>query len=223
MYHGENRNGGGILTYYINKPEVKKSDAKTKAEDKKSVKFDSVKFEIFDGDRQIRTLKFKAPKENGIHKTTWYLREKGVDRPSRSIRKSTREPAGVTVKPGTYKVKMTFGDVTSEQNIKVEFDPRLTISEEAINQKYNASKELESYQAKIAVTQRLSSASRYVGSRFGLQTATEKQLMNQFKEAYKKAVSDTNSFFNNDWVNYKSSVENINISPFKEVKIYSQN
>ena len=289
MYHGENRNGGGILTYYINKPEVKKSDAKTKAEDKKSVKFDSVKFEIFDGDRQIRTLKFKAPKENGIHKTTWYLREKGVDRPSRRIRKSTREPAGVTVKPGTYKVKMTFGDVTSEQNIKVEFDPRLTISEEAINQKYNASKELESYQAKIAaivkqlveskntatsiksdlakedkkkykdeikkstevikkiddliaaylgkidkrqgitrnpevtVSQRLSSASRYVGSRFGVQTATEKQLMNQFKEAYKKAVSDTNSFFNNDWVNYKSSVENINISPFKEIKIYSAN
>ena len=47
--------------------------------------------------------------------------------------------------------------------------------------------------------------------------------MNQFKEAYKKAVSDTNSFFNNDWVNYKSSVENINISPFKEIKIYSAN
>ena len=184
---------------------------------------------------------------------------------------------------------MTFGDVTSEQNIKVEFDPRLTISEEAINQKYNASKELESYQAKIAaivkqlveskntatsiksdlakedkkkykdeikkstevikkiddliaaylgkidkrqgitrnpevtVSQRLSSASRYVGSRFGVQTATEKQLMSQFKGAYKKAVSDTNSFFNNDWVNYKSSVENINISQFKEIKIYSAN
>ncbi len=45
---------------------------------------------------------------------------------------------------------MTFADVVSEQNITVEFDPRLQISEEAINQKYNASKELETYQEKIA-------------------------------------------------------------------------
>ena len=45
---------------------------------------------------------------------------------------------------------MSFGNEVSEQNIKVEFDPRLQISQTAINQKYNASKELESYQEKIA-------------------------------------------------------------------------
>ena len=45
---------------------------------------------------------------------------------------------------------MTFGDVVSEQNIKVSFDPRLQISEEALHQKYVASKELESYQEKMS-------------------------------------------------------------------------
>ena len=292
LYQGENRNRGAIISYLINRPKVDKKvtkKSKDKKNDKNIVKYDSIKLEIFEGTRQIRTLKIKAPKENGIHKTTWYLREKGVARPSRSIRKSTREPSGVTVNPGTYRLKMTFGDAVSEQNIKVEFDPRLQISDAAINQKYNASKALESYQEKMAnivkqlveskntataiknnlskadkkkyadeikssskvikkiddlialylgkidkrqgitrnpevtVSQRFSQAYRYVRSRFGEQTETEKILMNQFKDEFKKAVSETNTFFNNDWLSYKKAVENINISPFKETKIYSAN
>ena len=290
MYHGENRNGGALLTYYINRPKETKDDAKKKKEtDKKTVKYDSIKIEVFDGNRQIRTLKFKAPEENGIHKTTWYLREKGVDRPSRSLRESNREPAGISVKPGKYQLKMTFGDVVSEQEITVEFDPRLQISEEAINQKYNTSKMLEEYQEKMAavvkqlaeskntaeeikskltkedkkkykdqikasseivkqidsltalylgkidkrqgitstndvtVMDRFGTAGYYVRSRFGEQTATEQQLINQFKEAFSDAVSKTNTFFNNDWITYKKSVENITISPFKEIKIFDVN
>jgi len=184
---------------------------------------------------------------------------------------------------------MTYGDVVAEQTIKVEFDPRLQISEEAINQKYNASKELETYQEKIAaiikqlvesknsatsiktdlskedktkykeeiksstkiikkvdsliamylgtidkrqgitrnpevtVNQRFGQASSYISSRFGEQTKTERILMNQFKDEFKKAVAETNSFFNNDWIVYKKAVENIKISPFKETKIYATN
>ncbi|PQJ81547.1 WD40/YVTN/BNR-like repeat-containing protein [Polaribacter glomeratus] len=318
MYQGENRGRGALISYYINNPNAKKSENNTDAdkdekadEDKvddeiasdednetlkqvqsdkqNTVKNDSIKLEIFDGERQIRTLKFKVPKENGIHKTTWYLDEKGVDRPSRTLNKSKREPSGVSVKPGIYRLKMTFGDAVSEQNITVEFDPRLQISEEAINQKYNASKELETYQEKTAailkqlveskntaeaiksqltkedakkfeaeikssieiskkidnlialylgkidkrqgitrnpevtVAQRFGVANYYVSSRFGEQTATETQLINQFKETYIKAVSETNSFFNTDWLTYKLATEKIQISKFKETKIYSTN
>ena len=184
---------------------------------------------------------------------------------------------------------MTFRDAVSEQDIKVEFDPRLQLSEEAINQKYNASKELETYQEKITaivkqlveskntaetiksqltkedakkfeteikssteiikiiddlialylgkvdkrqgitrnpevtVTQRYGLASYYVSSRFGEQTTTETQLINQFKETYTKAVSETNTFFNTDWLTYKTATEKIEISKFKETKIYSIN
>lgn len=319
LYQGKNRNGGAIISYYINKPDSslnsskggenstenklkKKKRSKMKddvisstVEKSKKVKYDSIKLEVFDGDRKIRSLKFKAPKENGIHRMTWYLREKGVARASRTIRKQRREPSGVIVKPGTYRLKMTFGDATSEQDIKVEFDPRLQISDAAINQKYEANKQLEKYQEKMAmivkqlvesknsasqiqkelkkadassssaenkykdeiksskeiikkidsliakylgsidkrqgitrnpeitVNQRFRQASRYIRSRFGEQTDTETQLMNQFKAEFKKAVSETNTFFNNDWITYKKLVGNINISPFKPTKIYTSN
>ena len=73
------------------------------------------------------------------------------------------------------------------------------------------------------MNQRFGQASRYVRSRFGEQTTTEKVLIDQFKEEYKKAISETNTFFNNDWVDYKSSVEKIKISPFKSTKIFSVN
>lgn len=310
MYQGENKKGGAIISYYINKPEVKKNSSDRKSEKRKKknedvissevekskkIKYDSIKLEIFDGNRQIRTLKFKTPKETGVHKTTWYLREKGVTRASRTIRKSTREPSGVSVKPGVYKLKMTFSDQVAEQNIKVEFDPRLEISQSAINQKYDASKALEKYQEKIAnvvkqlveskntatsiktnlskedaslslaekkyetaikssteiikkidsliakylgsidkrqgitrnpeitINQRFGQASRYIRSRFGEQTTTETILMKQFKDEFKKVLSETNTFFNNDWNTYKKATENIKISPFKETKIFSTN
>ena len=294
LYNGENRRRGAMISYLINKPvkniSDKKNAKKVENNSKKSlVKYDSIKLEIYDGTRLIRTLKQKAPKKNGVHKMYWFYNEKGVARPSRTIRKQRFEPGGVTVKPGVYRLKMTFGDQSSEQNIKVEYDPRLKMSQKAINQKYNASKELEKYQEKVAnivkqlvqskntatmlksklakedkkkykaeiksskeiikkidgliaiylgkvdkrqgitrnpevtVTQRLSLANRYIRSRFGEQTNTETQLTNQFKDAFKDAVSKTNSFFNKDWIDYKNSTEKIYISPFKETKIYSTN
>jgi photosystem II stability/assembly factor-like uncharacterized protein len=285
MYQGENRKEGAQITYYFNAPKKDKTD-------EKEAKKDSIKLEIFDGERLIRTLKLKAPEENGFHKTTWNLDEKGVDRPSRTLRNSTREASGVDVKPGTYKLKMTFDDAVSEQTIKVEFDPRLQLSQEAITQKYDAIKELEShlekmtnivkqlveskntataikdqltkedaslssaekkYEAEIkssteiikklddliaiylgkvderqgitrnpetTVSQRFGQASSYVRSRFGNQTDTEKQLINQFKDAFKEAISKTNAFFTDDWKTYKTLTESIQISSFKETKLF---
>ena len=149
IYQGENRKSGASISYYINKINGKELKVKKKEDTDAKIKYDSIKLEIFDGKRQIRTLKFKTPEESGIHKTTWYLREKGVGRISRNIQKLTREPAGVNVKPGVYKLKMTFGNDISEQNIMIESDPRLQVSETAIDQKYDASKNLETYQIKI--------------------------------------------------------------------------
>jgi hypothetical protein len=68
--------------------------------------------------------------------------EKGVDRPSRSIRESKREPSGTTVKPGNYTLEMVYGDSKSTQTILVKSDPRLKVSEANINEVYNASKKI---------------------------------------------------------------------------------
>lgn len=300
LYNGENRRFGAMISYYINRPEKKKEapaknkkkgkkrkgKTEKKAEDKKksTVKYDSIKLEIFDGSRLIRTLKRKAPKKNGVHRMYWFMREKGVSRPSRTIRKQRNEPSGVRVKPGTYRLKMSFGDQVSEQNITVAYDPRLQMSTSAINEIYNASKDMEKDQKQMAsilkqlaeskntangfkskltkedkkkykdqikasrdivkkidglvaiflgkvdrrqgitrnpevtINQRFGNARRYVASRKGNLTDTERQLIKQFKDALKEATQKVNAFFDKDWKDYKTKVENINISPFKEVK-----
>ncbi|MCB0447157.1 MAG: hypothetical protein KDD03_06530, partial [Gelidibacter sp.] len=162
MYHGENRPYGAQLSYYV-KIDEKKTDDKEKdkkkkeeesdkekdettAEDKNVVKWDSLTMKIYDGDRLIRTLNQKAPDSSGVHKWTWYLDEAGVDRPSKSVRKRNNEPGGASVKPGTYRVVMSFGDQTSEEQITVKSDPRLNISNSNITEVYNATKELQSMQ-----------------------------------------------------------------------------
>jgi photosystem II stability/assembly factor-like uncharacterized protein len=298
LYQGENRKRGAPISFYIKKPAKKKTvakknskkDTKKKVADKKSkVKWNKIKLEIFDGTRLIRTLTKNTPKETGVHTMRWYLDEKGVARASRRIRKSTRESSGIRVKPGIYRLKMTFGDQVAEQTIKVEFDPRMTYSKTDLSTRYEVSKQLEknsetiakvvqqlvesqnivkevssklskadkkkyASQLKIAksvgkkidklingylgtidkrqgitrnpevtVNQRLSSARRYVGARFGKITKTETELINNFKDALKEALKKANNFFNTDWKKFKSEVDTIKVSPFKETKSFSAN
>lgn len=68
--------------------------------------------------------------------------EAGPDRPARTIGEQKTEPRGVSVKPGTYKVVVTFGDQTSEKMITVKTDPRLNVSMSNINEVYEMSKAL---------------------------------------------------------------------------------
>lgn len=162
LYNGENRRGGAMITYSISKPEEMKNEPKeeakgkkkkkgkdaesesTPAEDEKKVKYDSIKLEVFKDTELIRTLKFKAPKENGVHRTYWQMDEKGIKNMQREKSKSTAEPGGVTVMPGTYKVRFTFGDQRDSTNVKVEYDPRLAASTSDLQAQYNALKSLES-------------------------------------------------------------------------------
>ena len=86
-----------MITYSINNPEAKEDAIKTDKKDKESettasnskaakpaVKFDSIIFEVLNEKNElIRTIKQKAPKENGVHRMYWSLNEKGKQRPSR--------------------------------------------------------------------------------------------------------------------------------------------
>ena len=144
MYQGTNRKYGAMLSYFVNPP-VKKdkdSDKEEKANDedeaeKKEAKKDSLTLMVYDGERLIRTLKKEVPKEKGIYRWYWYMDEKGVSRPRRKPSKSKREPSGVQVKPGTYRLVMSFGDEQSEQTIEVKSDPRLTVDPANIDAVYH--------------------------------------------------------------------------------------
>jgi photosystem II stability/assembly factor-like uncharacterized protein len=158
LYQGENKKRGAHFSYLFNKKEALKSDIKAdakkekktisdkKVESENKVKWDSLTLKLYDNNRLIRTLKTKAPKENGIHKWTWFMDESGVSRPSRSIRKQKREPGGVAVKPGNYKAILHYGDQSSETIVTIMSDPRLDVSQNNIDEVYAAAKRLEKMQ-----------------------------------------------------------------------------
>ena len=159
LYNAENRKAGAMITYYLKEGKKKTPEKEEKGEgtfntensiekeEKEKLsgvqKKDSVMFQIFDGERLIRTLKYKTPEKAGFHRIYWAMNEKGPDRPSRKITKNKNEPGGTKVKPGTYKVKLSFGTISDETMITVKSDPRLVISVRAINEVYETSKKIE--------------------------------------------------------------------------------
>ncbi len=204
LYNGENKNYGAIMSYYVKidkkkdkapkeeeTSKKKKKKKKTKKEvtnqsdnktETKTVKWDSLSMNIYDGDRLIRTLKRKAPKESGVYKWTWYMDEKGGDRPSRRIRTRRSEPGGVGVKPGTYKVVMSFGDQTSEEMITVKSDPRIDVSMNSINEVYTASKQLQDMRQTAADAVKQLVESKTIASNYS------KKLSKLDKEKYKENI-----------------------------------
>ena len=156
IFNGENRAKGAMITYSINnletkkapiKEEKKKKNIKTAAskEAKPPIKYDSIIFEVFnDKNELIRTIKQKAPKENGVHRMYWSMNEKGKQRPSRrKPRKNASEPRGVKVLPGTYKIKLHFGNETVTEKITIAYDPRVEMPFEVLKNKYDLLKQLE--------------------------------------------------------------------------------
>ena len=199
LYNGENRKGGAMITYYVkdvSKKEKSKTDEGDKPETKKTgvQRKDSIVFEIFDGDRLIRTLKQKAPKKKGFHRTYWRLDEKGPNRPARKLSKSKREPSGVSVKPGTYTVKVSFGDSSDTTTITVKTDPRIEVSTKAIAEVYDMGKELEGYTqvAADAVKQLVESKNLVDKMNAQMKELDEKAYKTQIKNA-KEMVKEMDS------------------------------
>ncbi|WP_421879557.1 WD40/YVTN/BNR-like repeat-containing protein [Marinoscillum sp.] len=149
MYNGDNREGGAMLSFVVNAPESeeKEENKKDEKEDEDKVSYDSLTLEIYNtsGDL-IRTLKQKAPKEKGINRMYWRLDEKGVNRLTKRELNNDREPGGAEVLPGTYQLKLIFGDQSSEASIEVKGDPRRTLSMDVLKAKYDAIKALEANQ-----------------------------------------------------------------------------
>ncbi len=160
IFNGENRPRGAMITYSINRPETKKleiildkkkKDSKNTSEEnaikdeKPTVKFDSIFFQVYNDKKElVRSISIEAPKENGVHRLFWNLDEKGERGPSRKAGKlNAPEPSGVTVLPGSYGIKIHFGNQTASENIKVDYDPRVDMSFEVLKSKYDLLKQLE--------------------------------------------------------------------------------
>ncbi|MFZ6011861.1 MAG: VPS10 domain-containing protein [Bacteroidota bacterium] len=165
------------------KTEEKKDDKKEEA---KKTKYDSLTLEVFDArNMKIRTIKQKAPEDNGLNRTTWSLNEKGTRSASREKpRAGAAEPGGITVLPGTYKVRITFADQKDSAMINVRYDPRYNIPSSVIEERYKLLKVLEKLDGlALEATDRLRE-SKEIAEEY------EKK-MNSKKEEYKKALEQT--------------------------------
>lgn len=190
LYNGTNREYGALISYYL-QVEKKKEDP-NKDEDKEeedvekeeaTIKWDSIRLKIYDGDRLIRTLKQKTPDSTGFHKIKWLMDEKGAEQPNRKVEKQDKEPGGIAVKPGKYKLLLEYGDQTSESSIEVQADPRLPVSQKNINEVYAASKNLEEIKQKIADVVKQLAESKEIAAKY--QTELQKLDKKKYKEQIK--------------------------------------
>ncbi|WP_282180159.1 WD40/YVTN/BNR-like repeat-containing protein [Maribacter stanieri] len=196
LYQGENRKSGAMITYYLKegKKEAKKekpsskekegdSEEKSEAVELTGVqKKDSVQFDFYDGDRLIRTLKYKTPEKAGFHRIYWGMDEKGADRPSRKVITKKKESGGLDVKPGTYTIKMLYGEMEEETTITVASDPRLDVSAVAITEAYTNGKVLESYMQKAADAVQQLAQSKATAEQF------QKDLKKEDDKKYKEQI-----------------------------------
>ena len=193
LYNGENRSGGAQISYLYNATSEIEAKVETDDEDEEkeddAAKMDgpskdSIYMKIYDGDRLIRSLKRKVPDSSGIYKWTWRMNEAGVERPSRTIRKRSREPGGTSVKPGTYRVEMENNGTTTSTMITVESDPRLDIPQKSIVDRYNASKQIEQ------MTQTAADAVKQLVESKTASETFSKSLKKEDKEKYKEELKE---------------------------------
>lgn len=182
IFNGENRKSGAMFSYAINPQKKYENKEKEENNEKESVKWDSLTLKIYHGDRLIRTLKKKAQEKKGIYRWYWYLNEKGVDRPRRTVKKSKNEPSGKNVLPGDYRAVIHYGNQNSETKITVAQDPRLEIKYADLKAVYDATKELETYtQLAADVVKQLASSKKRAKT-------LEKQLHETNKDKHKEAI-----------------------------------
>lgn len=74
--------------------------------------------------------------------------------------------------------------------------------------------------AEVTVQQRLRTAGRYSKSRPNGLTQTETILLKQAEDALDEAIVKTNAFFASEWVAYRTKLEKIELSPFKNTKTF---
>ncbi|MFK5981774.1 MAG: hypothetical protein QM499_02580 [Flavobacteriaceae bacterium] len=196
LFNGENREYGALIKYYFQNTseeveddekedentEENKEEESSEKEDTTGKHKDSLYLKIYDGDRLIRSLKKKIPDSTGIYTWQWYMNEAGVDRPSRKIKERKNEPSGVSVKPGTYKLVMNYMEETSENKITVENDPRLEVSEKAINDKYRIQKEIE------LLTQTAANAVKQLVESKNTAEKFKKEMTDEDKEKFKEQL-----------------------------------
>ena len=116
VFEGENEIDGAMLTYSVVKPDT--SEVKNPPEEV------TIHVTNAQGDT-IRTV--MGPAADGLNRTAWGLRRKGVRDPGttkQEAQRRDRQPAGPSVTPGTYTAHISYRGHTDSTMVQVRPDPR---------------------------------------------------------------------------------------------------
>jgi len=142
LYNGENRPYGALISYYVENTNLQKpADA--------DPFWNQAKVEILDGNKVVRTFYDKP--QVGVNRVNWNLRADGVRFPMRpEPSRPSAPPQGFEVAPGTYQVRVSYGDASEIAYLVVKADPRLeNISDRDIAAKMKLFEEYESLVSEV--------------------------------------------------------------------------
>jgi photosystem II stability/assembly factor-like uncharacterized protein len=143
-FKGKKRPNGALITFLWNKKNDSKEkvvESKEKKEKDKKKKKDKLKVEVLDKEgKVVRELKVKPKK--GLNRIAWDFTRKPFKRPGRSSRMSFYGGGGLSVLPGKYTVRFTFGDQKLEKTVTVKKDPRLNIDEKVLGKNFDINMEM---------------------------------------------------------------------------------
>jgi hypothetical protein len=132
IFRGENRPFGARISFCITPPDTTRGKV---GADTTAWARDSVQVEVFDG-RGVLVRSFRQTAKPGVNRTTWGLDRRSERYPSQpKPEKGAPEPSGISVLPGLYKVRLSYGPHRDSATVLVRPDPRLpyTIEEMKLN------------------------------------------------------------------------------------------
>ena len=130
---GENRPQGALLSYYVAAPEKGKK----------------AKVEVLDAAGEVIRTLYHQP-DTGINRFTWDLTRRGVRYPTRPKPDNPEyEAGGREVMPGTYTVRITYGEHSSETVVEVQMDPKIPLTQNQLAQKAELLDDFAALTAKV--------------------------------------------------------------------------
>ena len=215
MFKGENKSRWASISVWIKPPAKEAAtppteDKKSKKKKKKSKKGKDtpkkdaattkkektkkggkpkkeVKMQVYDANgKNIRNTTARI--DTGLNRVTWFMDRKGVRFPSRRALRpdqAKREPGGISVIPGKYKVVLTYGEHKDSTTITVHGDPRQNISPTVIAAQQKMTDEFAGIVEKATASiEQLKSASKTV-------KLVKSQMVNA-PDSVKKAIGKLN-------------------------------
>jgi photosystem II stability/assembly factor-like uncharacterized protein len=128
-YAGEDRPYGALLSFYV-------KDIQKKDKEGNVMKSDTATIEIWQDNDRIRRFKTKVTK--GMNRTAWGLEKDGIRMPTqpKPKEKDAVAPGGRSVLPGTYEVRVLYGDQQAARTVNVIPDKRINIDQVGVQNFY---------------------------------------------------------------------------------------